>query len=265
MQEVIAHPGTVAEALIAAPSRAAVPLLEEVILPSQTLSAPDRIGIYHGMYLLRMTEALASDYPGLRHFLGEQRFSDLVRDYVQAYPSRSYSLNRLGDDLPDFLRGAASVPRRGFCCELARLERAVSEVFDAPQSAPLGEARIASLAPEEWERVRLQPIAALRLLALRYPANGYMQSLHDNDHDHPRPRLKPEWVAVFRRNYSVCRRELRRDAHDLLADIVAGTPIGRAVRAAARRSGTRGVDEGEVSRWFREWVGSGFFQSLTVE
>jgi hypothetical protein len=101
-------------------------------------------------------------------------------------------------------------------------------------------------------------------LALRYPANAYLKSLHNDDHDHPRPRLRLEWVAVFRRNYSVYRMELRRAAHDLLADVVAGTPLGGAVRATVRRSGTRGVNEQEISRWFQDWVSSGFFQSVSV-
>ena len=43
------------------------------ILPSRTLTPVERVGIYHGMYLLRMQEALATDYPALKHFLAVKR------------------------------------------------------------------------------------------------------------------------------------------------------------------------------------------------
>ncbi|HXA65995.1 MAG TPA: DNA-binding domain-containing protein, partial [Bryobacteraceae bacterium] len=65
------------------------------VLPSKTLSAIERLEIYRDMYLPRMEEALAIDYPALKHFLGGQEFMRLVKRYVDVYPSRSYTLNRL--------------------------------------------------------------------------------------------------------------------------------------------------------------------------
>ncbi|MFN8094626.1 MAG: putative DNA-binding domain-containing protein [Vicinamibacteria bacterium] len=75
MQAVVAHAGPLDEALgrreaasLVAPSR-----VEDVVRPSATLTAAERVGIYHGMYRLRMAEALEADYPGLAHFLGPRR------------------------------------------------------------------------------------------------------------------------------------------------------------------------------------------------
>jgi hypothetical protein len=93
-----------------------------VLLPSATLAPHERIGIYHGMYLLRMSEALERDYPALAHFLGEAQWTALVRDYyVERHPSRSRTLNVLGRALPDYLAEAPGLVRRGFCRDLARL------------------------------------------------------------------------------------------------------------------------------------------------
>src|SRR5207248_8962330 len=87
--------------------------LEEVILPSRSLRPAERVAIYQGMYLLRMEEALVSDYPALKHLLGDQRFAALVRDYVAAFPSVSYTLNRLGDHFPEFVAKWKGAPRPG--------------------------------------------------------------------------------------------------------------------------------------------------------
>ena len=66
MQTVIVHAGPAAEAVRSPAAVAAVPpaRLAEVILPSATLRPEERLAIYHGMYPLRMRDALAGDYPG---------------------------------------------------------------------------------------------------------------------------------------------------------------------------------------------------------
>ena len=260
----VTHPGTVEEALRVSDHDAPPLRVGDVILPSKTLSPPERVAIYHDMYPLRMAEALQSDYPALAHYLGEQGFRDLVRGYLQSFPSRSYTLNRLGDHLPGHVKTAPGVRRPGFCHDLARLELAVSEVFDAPETPPLSEQAIAGVSLEAWERAVLEPVRAFRLLAFRYPVNAYLQSVKDDDHDHPKARLKDTWVAVYRRDYAVYRLELTRPAHDLLADLVAGRPLGAALTRAVAGSGRRAPSEHQLFRWFREWVSGGVFRSVMV-
>jgi hypothetical protein len=266
MQAAVVHPGDVEAALQSPRARREIARVDvdSVILPSATLTPAQRVGVYQNMYLLRMEEALASDYPGLKHFLGDEGFFSLVRDYVQVHPSRSYTLNRLGDRLPDFVAVAPDVRRRDFCADLARLERALSQVFDAPETKALSAGEIDPIAPEAWERARLTPVAAFRLLALRYPATAYMDTLHDARHRHPAARRQDTYVAVYRRDYSVYRHDLARGAHDLLADLVAGKPLGKAVAAALKRGGRHRPQPDDLFRWFRQWVAAGIFQKVEL-
>jgi hypothetical protein len=264
MQGVIVHPGPIGKAVRAAPARALIPpgRLGEVIRPSATLSPVERVGVYHGMYLWRMRDALAADYPALEHFLGDDGFTALVRDYVAAFPSRSYTLNRLGNHLPAFVRKRArGIRHRAFCHDLARLELAVTEVFDAEETAALTEAAVAAVPAAAWDRARLRPIAAFRLLSLRYPVNAYLESVHKDNHDHPKARRQDSWVAIYRRNYGVYRHDLSRPAYDLLVDLSKGRPLGRALAAALRRGG-KTPTEGQLFEWFRDWVGIGLFSSV---
>jgi len=262
MQAVIVHPGLVEDALAAAADGVPAERLGEVVLPSRTLTPAERLDVYHGMYLLRMEEALASDYPALKHFLGDEGFFDLVRDYVQVHPSRSFSLNPLGYRLPEFVKTASGLKRPDFCHELAQLELAVAQAFDGPETARLGEAAIAAVPPEAWEAARLTPVATFRLLSFRYPVNDYLQTVLDDDHDHPKARLKDQWIAVYRRDYVVYRLDLTRAAHDLLADLAGGTPLGDAIGKALKAGGKRAPSEHELFRWFRQWVSVGVFQSV---
>jgi hypothetical protein len=264
MQSVIVHAGPIQEALASDDARALLPpgRLGEVLLPSATLAARERIGIYHEMYLLRMAEALESDYPALAHFFGETRWPALVRDYLRAHPSRSYTLNVLGRSLADWLGAAPGVPRRGFCRDLARLEWAVTEAFDAPETPRLGTTELEAVPPEGWDALRLVPSAALRLVELGWNANQWLDSTKDDQHDHPKPRRREAWVAVFRQSYAVYRRELSRPAFRLLSDLASGLPVGQALAAAAGRGGV--PDPEALTRWFQEWASDGLFTRLEV-
>jgi Putative DNA-binding domain len=266
MQSVVVHPGSVEEAVVSpeACAQVAAERVGGVIRPSKTLTSVERVGIYHGMYLLRMEEALASDYPALQHFLGERNFRTLVAGYVQAFPSRSYTLNRLGDHLPEYVKAAPGLPRQEFCHDLARLELLVTQVFDGPQTQSLSAKAIAAVPEEAWERARLTPVAAFRLGAFRYPVNAYLESTKGDDHAHPKPRRKDTWVAVFRRDYRTRRLDLTRPAHELLSDLASSTPLGEALTAAQRRNGKRGPGPEELFRWFRDWISAGMFSRVEL-
>jgi hypothetical protein len=263
MQGVIVHPGSAEEAVRTPAARAIVPeeRLAEVILPSATLRPEERLGIYQMQYPLRMRDALASDYPGLAHFLGEDGFERFVADYVLAHPSRAYTLNRLGDHVPEFIRHRRGLSHREFLFDLARLELAVTEAFDAEETPRLTDDQVQAVPAEAWSGARLVPVAALRLLELRYPVNAYLDSVKDDKHDHPRPVRKDGFLAVYRRNYAVYRLELSKPAFALLKDLAGGKKLSVALRAASRRGG-RPPGEDQLFRWFREWVSVGIFSRV---
>ena len=265
VQAVIVHPGTVDEALASREAAALVPAgrADAVVLPSATLTAPERVGVYHDMYLARMREALESDYPGLARFLGPRAWERLVAAYVHAHPSRSYTLDVLGWRLPDFVR-TARVPRPAFCHDLARLEWAVSEVFDAEEAPPLSEPDVASVAPGAWERARLVPVPALRLLVLDHDAGAFLDALRENRRRLPPVRRRRSRVVVYRRSYAVYRREQEAPAFALLAELVAGVRLGDAVaRALARRRFRLRADD--AFRLFREWASMGLFRAVALD
>ncbi len=264
MQEVVVYPGAVEEA-IASPRAAreiAAARLEEVVTPSHSMTSSERLGVYHGMYLLRMQEALEADYPVIRYHLGDHRFALLVRDYVQRYPSTSYTLNRLGDHLPRFFLDEPDRPHAAFLHDLARLELAMTEVFDEEETPALGVDAVQAVDPAAWETARLRPIRALRLLALEHAVIPHLSAFHD-DRPAPEPRRVPCWIALYRRDYSVLRLELGRSEHDLLSWLVSGTPLGEALAAAA--GATRGPrQQARIFRWFRTWISEGLFSAIEV-
>ena len=119
--------------------------------------------------------------------------------------------------------------------DLARLERAVTEVFDAPQSPAWPADAIERMPEEAWETAVLKPVAALRVLSFAYPVNAYLQSVKAEEHDHPDLPRRPSWVAVYRKNYEVWRLDLGRPAYEFLQ---------RAHEGPSVRQGRRGGGPG---------------------
>jgi hypothetical protein len=265
MQSCILQQGAVEDAILSDRAQAEIPanVARSLVLPSKTLSALERLDIYRRMFLPRMEEALAIDYPALKHFLGAEGFMQLVARYVEAYPSRSYTLNRLGDHFPEFVSNLGDLPKHEFCAELARLEYALTIVFDANETPVLTPDAVRAAPQAAWETARLRPIDALRLLAFDYPVSRYLGAV-DEENAFPRIARRKNWVVAYRRNYQVHRMELEEPAYDLLSGLASGKTIGDAVASVINRKWRRPVQDSQLFEWFRDWMSEGLFQAMEL-
>ena len=264
MQAVVMHPAGAEAGLRARPARALMPDaardLEKVVLPSKNLSSVERLHIYSHMYFARLVEVMEAEYPTLRQILGPEEFAAACRRYITKYPSRTRTLGSFSARFPDFL--AKTLPRtnrNALAVDVARIQRAMEDVFDAPRAEPMTAEHFATIGSADWDRVRLPVTPAIRMLELRYPANEYMNAIRRGER--PRiPRARASHVIVFRRGFQVMRCDQEPEQFRLLAALVAGRPLGAAVRAAIRG---RGANPDRVARrlgrWFEEWAGAHLF------
>jgi hypothetical protein len=259
MQAVVMHPGGAEAGVRARPARAlitgAARDLESTVLPSKNLSSVERLEIYAHMYYARLVEVMEGEYPATRQILGAGPFAAACRRFVARSPSRTRTLNALSARFPDFL--AKSLPRsnrNGLAVDVARIERAMEDVFDAPRAEPMTAAQFAAIGADQWEEVTLRVNPALRLLTLRYPANEYMSALRRGDAPRiPRPRATR--AIVFRRGFQVLRRDQEPEQFRLLQALAAGRPLAAAVRAAIRGRGTSADRVAQrLGKWFEEWA-----------
>jgi hypothetical protein len=231
------------------------PQVRRRILPSKALQPEQRLDIYRDMYEARLYQALATDYPAVLDLLGERAFARLVHLYLGAHPSRSYTLNRLGDRLPEFIANELTgVSKRPFLHDLARYELAQTMVFDEQETASLAPGQIAAVPSEAWAQARIRTIAALRLLELGYPVHRYARAAAQRKRS-PKILRKQSWVAVYRVQYAVGTLELTAQSYKLLSAIAAGSPLSDAL-AGIRAS------ESTIGKWFREWAAAGLFAAI---
>lgn len=264
MQAVVMHPEGAASGVRAGPARRLMPQaavdLETVVLPSKALSSVERLDIYAHMYYARLLEILTDEYPTTKQILGREAFERACRRFLRRHPSRHRTLNRLSEKFPAFLARHLPPGNRGrLAVDVARIERAMEDVFDAPQLELLTAAGFAAIGADQWQRVRLRVIPALRLLKLRYPANDYMNAVRAKGK--PRiPRPRATYAIVYRRGYQVYRRDQMPEQFKLLSALAAGRTLAAAVRSSIR--GRRASPEqlaATLGAWFRDWAAAGLF------
>jgi hypothetical protein len=134
--------------------RGAEPARAEWFTGGPVCTPEQQIGIYVRQYQLRLYDALLAEVPGLAHLIaGEPSGEPLLRRYLAAHPSRTWTLNRVADRLGDWL-AREEAPRAWV--EMAHLDRAVQAGFEAADGEAIDPAALATM-----PRLRLQPHVGL--------------------------------------------------------------------------------------------------------
>jgi hypothetical protein len=226
--------------LITAPSGANAEREARALLRSDDEKpAEARLEVYRHAWFHRILGALSGDFVALARVLGEDGFRELVRAYLRAHPPHRPSLRDAGARLPEFLASSpAAAGLRGqhaFAPDLARLEWALVEAFDAADAPALPRAALAGIAPERWAGLRFAFQPALHLLALGFPVERLRRAV-DEESELPAPiESLSTQVCVWRHEERVFYRALEAVEAEALAAALAGEPFGRLCEGIAAR------------------------------
>jgi hypothetical protein len=152
--------------------------LNGLIRGDERLSAIERLTIYQRSYFLRLLECLKEDYPAVRKVVGDDSFRELAAEYLRLHPSDHTSTFQVGRFLPGFLqdhRLSASWP---FLGDLARLERALIDIFHAPDDVLCSADEMRAVPPHKWPLLRLQTSAAATILDSEWPLDNVIDRLN---------------------------------------------------------------------------------------
>lgn len=121
-----------------------------LVKPNSRLSSFERLEIYSRSYWSRVLDALSEDFPGVRALLGAKQFDRLRRLYLADCPSESFTMRNLGKHLAAWMQKNQSLAgaNYGIALDMAKLEWAQIESFDAAEHERLSPADVAGLAPE---------------------------------------------------------------------------------------------------------------------
>jgi hypothetical protein len=184
------------------------------------LDGAGRLEIYANMYRVRLRGALEATAPMLARALGEDGFAELSLAYFTAHPSRTPSLRAVGEVLPAFLRARGQAG----LADLAALEWARYDVFDAADEPLLELAPIQALGPEAIAQLPVRLIAASRLVPVAHAAEAAWRALNAGEApDAPAP--DPGTLLVWREDISVFHRRVNSVERAALEAATHGLPF----------------------------------------
>ncbi len=145
------------------------PALVRLVRGADDSDRKARIRVYSDAYYWRLRDVLREDFPKVTALLGAERFDQIVAGYLETFPSEQPSVRHLGRALAEFLRRRDDMPK--CLADLAELEWARVEVFDAPDAECAKIDELAIVPPDAWPALRFSTIPAIRTLRAQYPAH----------------------------------------------------------------------------------------------
>jgi hypothetical protein len=113
-----------------------------------------QLAVYTNAYRLRLRDVLETDFPALAAALGYEAFDELADAYIEAHPSRGYSLRTFGARLPAFLRTQPGYKETPALAELATFEWTLGDAFDAADDPVVTVEDMTRIPPDHWPGLR---------------------------------------------------------------------------------------------------------------
>jgi hypothetical protein len=230
------------------------PALVDVVLPSPSLDPAARVDIYQGMYFWRLFEVLREDFPKLHEALADD-FEHLARGYLTRHPSTHPSVRHLGAHLAAFLETDAVARTRRWLPDLARLERARVDAFDAPDVAPVRASDLGVVAPEAWAALRFTVVPALEVVRSRWPVHDVWAT--------PAlvPAVRPTVLRVWRQDFVVFHVALDETEAAAFEALAAGASFGVVCEVVAEHVSAETAAT-EAGGLLARWVDDGLIASF---
>ena len=272
--------------------------IDDLFAGDRDLPALDRLDIYANMYFYRLLDCLAEDFPKVLAALGAARFHNLITDYLLRHPSEHPSLRHLGRRLPEFLASHPLAAEFPWASDLARLDWARADLFDALDAVPLSRDALARLPQDRAGEARFSIVPAFALLRFEHEVVRYWRRLEESDvegrddkaahgratgnaaretpeaddaeargregHPHPDPPKRRSTAArVWRKDFVVYHRSIDEDEVRCLELAQAGESIARICQGlAAGRSVAKATER--AGRTIQGWLDDGILAGVTV-
>jgi len=187
-----------------------------------------------------------------------------------AYPPSHPSLRYAGRDLARFLETepfAAIFGRRcAYAADLARLEWALIDAFDASDAAVLAREVLAGVAPEAWAGLRFRASPSLAVLELAWPVHRVRERFEQVDENGiwdiaPALEPVPTHVRVWRREESVYYRAIPALEAKLLGALIRGQAFGELCECVAQDVGEARAAE-RAAGYLETWLRAGLLSAL---
>jgi hypothetical protein len=220
-------------------------------------------GVYRHAYGSRLVDALRNDHGLLHRYLGDEMFDEMGHAYVAARPSHHPNLRWFSQGLPDFLKSTTPYSDHPILGDLAALEKALNDAFDAADAPVLGLADMAGFAPELWNTLKFQPHPGSHRRDVSTNAAAVWLALKKDETPPDAVALdEPGRLLVWRQDVTPMFRELSAEEAMMWDEAANGIPFGVLCSMLA----TYDDPDGAAARgagYLHGWVTSGLLAGVS--
>ena len=215
------------------------------------------LSVYQSAYILRLIEMLRNDYPLLVSYVGVDVFNRMARGYAAANVSTNADARWFGHKFPDFLASDPVWAKNPELSELAEIERALADVFDAADAPHLTKDDLKVLEPEDWPGVEFSPHPATRRVNLVTNARALWKALKDDEDVPPaEPLAETERIIAYRPELTSMLRPMAYEEAMMFDEMSKEVPFGGLCEMVATYGGE---DEAafRAAGYLNAWISAG--------
>ncbi|WP_426436157.1 putative DNA-binding domain-containing protein [Bradyrhizobium genosp. P] len=234
------------------------------ILDSPQEKRETLFGVYRYAYGSRLVEVMRNDHELLHLYLGDETFDEMGHAYVKARPSQHPNLRWFSQALPDFLRSNEPYSNHPVLADLAALEKALNDAFDAREDAVLGLEAMAGFAPEVWNDLVFAPHPSASRIDLATNAAAVWMALKNDETPPDAETLaEPSRLLIWRQDTTPMFRELPTEEAMMWDEATNGIPFGVLCEMLA----TYDDPDGAAARgagYLHGWITAGLLTAASV-
>ena len=222
------------------------------------------LGVYRHAYTQRLIEFVENDHELLHAYLGNEAFREMAQAYVAAHPSRDRNARYFCNHLPLFLQIAEPYKSQPQLSELAALEKALNDAFDAADAPVLTLAVLGRFPPEDWSRLTFKPHPSTLRIDCHTNAPAIWLSLKE-ERKPPKPQNLAESIHVLVWRQDLPKLRLLGAEEAMMWDEAAsGTNFGTLCELVATFGGLGGA-EARAAGYLQGWIDSGLLSGPTLD
>lgn len=221
-------------------------------------------GVYRYAYGSRLVEALRNDHELLHLYLGDEMFNELGHAYVKSCPSMHPNVRWFSRGLPAFLTSATPYAGYPVLAELAALEKALNDAFDAAEGTVVELTDMAGFSPDVWSGLSFRPHPTASRLDLATNAAAIWLALR-NDEAPPEVTMleQPARLLIWRQDVTPMFRELAAEEAMMWDEAANGIPFGVLCEMLATYDDPDGA-AGRGAGYLHGWITSELLADVSV-
>jgi hypothetical protein len=221
-------------------------------------------GVYKYAYGSRLVDALRNDHKLLHSYVGDEMFDEIGQAYVAANPSQHPNLRWFSQGSPDFLK-MAPYGEYPILSDLAALEKALNDAFDARDAPVVQLADMARFAPEAWNDLRFEAHPSSCRLDVSTNVAAVWLSLKGEEMPPDAVSLEqPVRLLIWRQDVTPMFRELSAEEAMMWDEASGGLPFGVLCSMLA----TYDDPDGAAARgagYLHGWITAGLLAGVSAE